>query len=478
VIGFPRPRHVRTRLTLWYVAVLSGVLALYALSTLIILYVSLRHDLDRSLRAEYERVEELLEEGPDHSVQSRTRDLEREAGSLLEVWSTEGTLLYRSEALGAMSLGGPPSAAGALAAPDTFVSLVLPDGTRWRVLGERHNIARRAALLRVALSERPWREELQELGLGLLFGLPVAATIAGLGGHWLARRTLAPLGRMAGHAERMTAETLGERIAVDNPDDELGHLARAFNASFARIETSFDHLRRFTADVSHELRTPLTAIRSLGEVRLGSEPKQEEYRETISSILEEADRLALIVDSLLSLSRADSGQVRLDLESVDLMALAREVVAHLDVLAEERDQSLLVEGEGATFVRADRTVLRQALVNVVDNAIKYSPRAAPIRVVVSATSTTAQVAVIDRGPGIPLEYRQKVFERFYRLDSGRSRAEGGAGLGLSLARWAVSAHGGRIELGEDNQPGSTFCISLAREVADPQPVTSATVLEM
>jgi heavy metal sensor kinase len=464
VIGILRPRHVRTRLTLWYVAVLSAVLALYALSTLVILYVSLRHDLDRSLRAEFERVEELLTEGPNHTVLSRTRDLEREAGSLLEVWSTEGTLLYRSEALGAMSLGGPPPPAGS--PTPAFLSRVLPDGTRWRVLSERHKIEQRSALIRVALSERPWREELRELGLGLLFGLPLAATIAGLVGHWLARRTLAPLGRMAAHAERMTAETLGERIAVDNPDDELGHLARAFNASFARIETSFDHLRRFTADVSHELRTPLTAIRSLGEVRLGSEPKQDEYRETISSMLEEADRLALMVDTLLSLSRADSGQVRLNLERVDFMALAREVVAHLGVLAEEREQSLLVEGDGPVCVRADRSVLRQALVNVVDNAIKYSPRGAPIRVVVSATSTTAQMAVIDRGPGIPLEYRQRVFERFYRLDSGRSRAEGGAGLGLSLALWAVSAHGGRIELqGDDTRQGSTFRISLARDNA-------------
>jgi heavy metal sensor kinase len=462
VTGALRPRHVRTRLTLWYVAVLSAALALYACSTLVILYVSLHRDLDRSLRAEFERVEELLVEGPDHGLQFRTRALEREAGSRLEAWSEEGALLYRSEGLEDLSLGGAPSAPGAWPRPGSFASVTGPEGSRWRVLSEPHGIGGRLVLLRVGLSEDGARTALQKLAVGLLLGLPAAAAIAGLGGHWLARRTLAPLDRMAAHAERLTAETLAERMPVDNPEDELGRLARAFNASFARIEESFDHLRRFTADVSHELRTPLTAIRSLGEVRLASDPKQEEYRETISSILEEADRLALVVDTLLSLARADAGQVHLKLADVDLHLLSREVVVHLGVLAEERRQTLSVEGDGLCVVRADRAVLWQALVNVVDNAIKYSPQGAPIRVVVTSDGDAVRIEVIDRGPGIAPEHRQAVFERFYRLDSGRSRAEGGAGLGLSLAQWALSAHGGRIDLNSNSSGGSTFCLSLTR----------------
>ncbi len=298
----------------------------------------------------------------------------------------------------------------------------------------------RSVLVRVAISEEALRAEWRQLALGLIFGLPVALAIAGVGGHWLARRALRPLDRMARHAERLTADNLDERLPVDNPDDELGHLARVFNVSLGRIEESFAQLRRFTADVSHELRTPLTAIRTVGEVGLGDHPSEQEYRETIGSILEEADRLTVLVDTLLSLSRADAGEVPL-----------------------EKEQSLAAEGSEPVLIDADRLVLRQALVNVVDNAIKYSPQGSRIRVVVSSDAERGQVDVIDQGPGIPPAHRERIFERFYRVDKGRSREQGGAGLGLSLALWAVTAHSGRIDVESKEGEGSTFRISLPRE---------------
>jgi heavy metal sensor kinase len=295
-----------------------------------------------------------------------------------------------------------------------------------------------------------------------LLGLPVALAIAGLGGHWLARRALRPLDRMARQAERLTADNLHERLPVENPADELGHLARVFNVSLGRIEESFAQLRRFTADVSHELRTPLTAIRTVGEVGLGNHPSEQGYREIIGSILEEADRLTLLVDTLLSLSRADAGEVPLHREDVDLLILAREVAAHLGVLAEEKQQALAVEGGVPVLVEADRLVLRQALVNVVDNAIKYSPAGSRIGVVVTGDAATGRVDVIDHGPGIPPGHRERIFERFYRVDKGRSREQGGAGLGLALAHWAVTAHDGRIDVESQEGGGSTFRISLPR----------------
>jgi heavy metal sensor kinase len=268
---------------------------------------------------------------------------------------------------------------------------------------------------------------------------------------------------MARHAERLTADNLDERLPVENPDDELGHLARVFNVSLGRIEESFAQLRRFTADVSHELRTPLTAIRSVGEVGLGDHPSEQGYREIIGSILEEADRLTLLVDTLLSLSRADAGEAPLHREDVDLLALAREVAGHLGVLAEEKEQALVIEGSEPVPVDADRLVLRQALVNVVDNAIKYSPPGSRVRVVVTGDAAIGRVDVIDAGPGISAAHRERIFERFYRVDKGRSREQGGAGLGLALARWAVTAHGGRIEVDSMEGEGSTFRISLPRE---------------
>jgi heavy metal sensor kinase len=451
---------VKTRLTLWYVVILSGVLALYAGSSLLFLHVSLRRELDRNLREEFERVEDLLTAAADGSIRIGGHGGEGELEAVVEVWSTDGKLLHRTKGLGGQALGGPPTA-GPIESP--FASVELRDGTSLRVLSRPHEVMGRSVLVRVALSAESLHGEWRQLALGLLFGLPVALAIAGLGGHWLARRALGPLDRMARHAERLTADNLDERLPVENPDDELGHLARVFNVSLGKIEESFAQLRRFTADVSHELRTPLTAIRSVGEVGLGDHPSEQGYREIIGSILEEADRLTLLVDTLLSLSRADAGEVPLHREDVDLLALAREVAAHLGVLAEEKEQALLVEGSEPVLVDADRLVLRQALVNVVDNAIKYSSPGSRVRVVVTGDAATGRVDVIDEGPGIPPAHRERIFERFYRVDKGRSREQGGAGLGLSLARWAIVAHGGRIDVESNEREGSTFRISVPRE---------------
>ena len=404
-------------------------------------------------------MEDLLTAAPDGSIRMGGHGGEGELQGVVEVWSTDGKLLYRSEGLDGQALGGPPTAAP-IESP--FASVELRDGTPLRVLSRPHEVMGRSVLVRVALSEETLRAEWHRLMLGLLFGFPVALAIAGLGGNWLVRRALQPLDRMARHAERLTADNLDERLPVENPDDELGHLARVFNVSLGKIEESFAQLRRFTADVSHELRTPLTAIRSVGEVGLGDHPTEQGYREIIGSILEEADRLTLLVDTLLSLSRADAGEVPLHREDVDLLALAREVAAHLGVLAEEKQQALTVEGSEPVLVDADRLVLRQALVNVVDNAIKYSPPGGRVRVVVTGDAEIGQVDVVDEGPGIPLAHRERIFERFYRVDKGRSREQGGAGVGLSLAHWAVTAHGGRIDVESKEGEGSTFRISLPR----------------
>jgi heavy metal sensor kinase len=264
---------------------------------------------------------------------------------------------------------------------------------------------------------------------------------------------------MAEHAKRINAENLSERLPVAGPGDELGQLAVVFNDTFARLERSFNEMRRFTADASHELRTPLTAIRSVGEVGLRGPKEAAAYRDIIGSMLEEVDRLTRLVDSLLTLSRQDAGQVVLNRERVDLVELGREVTAHLGTLAEEKGQRISVEGQAPVYVMADVLVLRQAVINLVDNAIKYSPEGESIRIRVD-DGRTPQVEVTDRGPGIALEHRDRVFERFYRADHARSRSLGGCGLGLSIARWAVEAHGGHIDLESREGEGSTFRIVL------------------
>jgi heavy metal sensor kinase len=276
---------------------------------------------------------------------------------------------------------------------------------------------------------------------------------------WIAQRSLAPLSHLATRAERITAEQLHERLPVAGASAELDQLAAAFNDTFARLEGSFGQLKRFTADVSHELRTPLTALRTVGEVALRGKHDAEGYREVIGSMLEEVDRLTRLTDELLTLARADAGEARLNKEDVDAAALAREVAEHLSVLAEDKGQALEVLAT-PVILFADRTVLRQALVNLAVNAVKYSPEGTRIRIETGRREAAAFLQVSDEGPGIAPEHREHVFDRFYRVDKSRSREMGGTGLGLALAKWAAEAHGGRVELETEVRRGSTFRIVL------------------
>ena len=265
------------------------------------------------------------------------------------------------------------------------------------------------------------REELRDLVLTLVFGLPIAAAVAGLCGYGLARRALAPVHRMTERARWITAERLDDRLPVDNPDDEMGRLATVFNETLGHLESSFGQMRRFTADVSHQLRTPLTAIRTVGEVGLRDQRNAVAYRGIIGSMLEEVDHLSGLVDRLLALSRAETGQARLTADEIDLRELAEEVSSHLGVLADEKHQSIYIEATGSPRCRGDRLVLRQALVNLVHNAIRYGPEGGRIGLGIAESSGRAIIDITDTGPGIPAETHARLFERFGAGARRRSR---------------------------------------------------------
>jgi heavy metal sensor kinase len=301
---------------------------------------------------------------------------------------------------------------------------------------------------------------LSEVLTVLVFGLPVVVVLAGAAGYLLARRALMPIDHMATSARRITAERLHERLPVMNPDDEIGRLAAVINDAFARLESSFEQLRRFTADASHELRTPLAVIRGIGEVGLGETRTPAEYKEAMGSMLEEVDRLTNLVDTLLRLSYGDAGTVRLARTPVDLGQLARDVVSSLAVLAEDRNQRFALDVADGVTVAADRLVLREAITNVVDNAIKYSGRDSIIAIRVQPEGSDAALTVADEGPGVAPEHRERIFDRFFRLDEGRSRDSGGTGLGLAIARWAVEVNGGHISVAGRDTGGAIFRITL------------------
>lgn len=464
-----KPQHVRTRLTLWYVAILAAVLLIYGASTSALLLVQLRTQLDHLAIEDLETVEGFLTFGPDGKVLLRNdyHDHpypEQLQERLMEVWSANGRLLYRNQLLGRRALGGPPMPdEGAHSYSERTIHLA--DGTPVRLVSRRHSLEGRPTVLRVGFSERPLWQRFWEVLVGLIAGLPLALALAGLGGYLLAKHALSPIERMARRAHEINAERLSARLDVENPHDEIGHLASAFNETLARLERSFEELRRFTSDASHELRTPLTALRSVGEVGLRTSATAEHYREVIGSMLEEAQRLTRLVETLLAMARADAGQIRLTPTGIAVLPFAREVASILDVLAEEKGQRVSIEGDESARVWADPTVLRQVLINLLDNAIKYSPAGGRISVrVMPAAGSIITIEVEDSGPGIPSEHRERIFDRFYRVEDARSREGGGAGLGLAIAKWGAEAHGGRLELiSASPDGGCLFRLSLPAE---------------
>jgi heavy metal sensor kinase len=489
-----RPRRsLRLRLTLWYAA--TSLIILLALGALLLTLVRYRlnAELDRQLRSDSEFVSARLEHDDaggvrlDYEIED-SREPERvgrhdgedeherpHTAAWFEVWSPDSKLLLRrrpgeeNARLGGLALV-PPALGGNNSATRMFSAQLgrLPV----RVLDRAIQIDNTPATLRVIRSESDLRSALAQIGAVLALGLPLAAILSAASGYLIARKSLSPLGAMAARARQITAERLSARLPISNPQDELGQLAAVFNETLGRLENSFAELRRFAADASHELRTPLTALRAVGEASLREKNDSNAagaWREAVGSMLEEAQHLSELVDALLFLARADSGaSAPPQLEAVVLEPLLAEARESLLALAEEKVQRIAVE-IGPSVVnltaRVDRALLRQALLNLIHNAIRYSPRETVIRLRLrrreEGNDRAAVVEVADEGPGIAPEHRDKVFERFYRIDKARSREEGsGAGLGLAIARWAVERQGGRIELDSAPGAGSVFRVVL------------------
>jgi signal transduction histidine kinase len=294
------------------------------------------------------------------------------------------------------------------------------------------------------------------LRLIIVVALPVVIVLLVVGGYALTRRWLKPLDLMVAEANRITADDLGRRLPVVNRHDELGRLAGVFNVTLDRLEGSFVALDRFVADASHELRTPLTTLRSVGEVGLRRSRTTEEYREIIGSMLEEAQRLQLLTQRLLELASMQGGASAVQRAPMRVDEFVRVCVGELGILAENKNQRIVLETV-ACAANTDPVLLRQAVQNLVDNAIKYSPDGSTIRVGVRvAAGGECCVEVTDEGPGIGAEFRAQLMARFYRPDSGRGRGRGGFGLGLALTKAYLRLLGGTVEFEPAPGGGSTF----------------------
>lgn len=319
-----------------------------------------------------------------------------------------------------------------------------------------------AGIVQVGSSLEGVEDALHQLLLILLIAVPAALLVASAGGLFLANKALRPVDAITQIARRIGSGDLSQRIRIKRANDELGRLASTFNEMIAKLEKSFRQVKRFTADASHELKTPLTILR--GEVEVGLKKKRglKEYQRILASNLEEISRMSRIVEDLLTLSRADMGELTMEREEIELSTLAREVWEDLQMMAKKKRVQLKFMDDGFTRVEGDPLFLRQLILNITENGLKYTPAGGEVALKVKGDRDQGVVRlfVSDTGVGIPQKDLKRVFDRFFRVDTARSRETGGTGLGLSICQWIAHAHEGQIAVESTVGKGSTFTVTL------------------
>jgi two-component system OmpR family sensor kinase len=461
---------VRARLTLWYVTVLAAILIVSIVVIYVLLARALYTRIDDTLHAvvqiAHTSLTNDLNEGQDAADAARSTATELASRqTLLAIYDGRGRLLAEAGREDDIAIPLPPIADIPLH-DDLMMTIVEADD-----LDDRHRLAIRwvdiagfdAEFVIVAgTSLESTDEELESLRGILVYLVPLSLIVAGIGGWFLAGRSLSPVVAMADQARQIGVANLSERLPVANPRDELGKLAETFNSLLARLEGSLVQQRQFMADASHELRTPLTTARTAATVALQQPTRNEaDYRDTLAIIEQETTRLSRIVDDMFTLARADAGSYPVRAMPMYLDEVVDEVVRAIRVVASTRGISITDSAYRPAPLTGDEDLIRRLILNIADNAVRYAPSGSAVRIALDLTGNHYAISVSDDGPGIPAEIRPRIFERFYRVDAARTHGkDGGAGLGLALARWIARVHGGDVDLAASSRAGSTFVITL------------------
>ena len=461
---------VRARLTLWYVSLLAATLivsiALIYFLLARALYVRVDDTLHAVMQIAQTSLANDLNEGQDPADAARSTAAELASRqTLIAIYDGRGRLL--AEAGREDDIAIPLPALEQIPFDDDLLQTIVEADD----LDDRHRLAFRRITVAgfnvdytvvAGTSLEPTDEELESLRGILAYLVPLSLVVAGIGGWFLAGRSLSPVVAMADRARQIGVENLSERLPVANPRDELGLLAETFNSLLSRLEGSLIQQRQFMADASHELRTPVTTARTASSVALQQPTRDEgDYRETLAIVEQEMVRLSRIVDDMFTLARADAGSHPLRRMPMYLDEVVDEVVRALRVVAKTREISISGECLRPAPFTGDEDLVRRLILNLVDNAIRYAPSGTAVRVALDRAGNQYAISVSDDGPGIPTEIQPRIFERFYRVDAARTHAtDGGAGLGLALARWIARAHGGDVALAASSRLGSTFVITL------------------
>jgi heavy metal sensor kinase len=459
-----KPLSIRARLTLWYTGVVVLILLLVSVAAYSLLRWHLYNDLDASL---FTVAGVLREAPPADPTAPLPPDLEplvrgflgpEFADALMQLLDPEGRL--RSRALRPALPLSYQARVNALRGEPTLETVQLTTGDEARLLTMPVVRGGRIVdLVQVAMPLRRTRQTLLRYVETLLVLVPLGVVLSAAGGWLLARRALRPVDRMSQSALRISAEDLSRRLERRGTQDEIDRLADTLNAMLARLEAAFGEMQRFTADAAHELRTPLTALRGGIEIALRAERSPDEYRRVLASSIEEVDQLIRLAEDLLLLSRSTVG-LSAARQPVDLEPLCLEALELGVRLAKGKGVNVSMGATVPAIVHGDAGALRRVLLNLVDNAVKYTPAGGSVVISLARVADSVALVVEDTGIGIDPADAKRIFEPFLRLDAGRNRDTGGSGLGLAIARSIVLAHGGTLEV--DNRPGggSRFTINL------------------
>jgi heavy metal sensor kinase len=472
-----RPLGLRTKLTLIYTALFALVLAALGAVTYRTLAALLDNRLDEQLEEmaaglrRYVRFpggKPSLAYDPDDAEQTF---FAQTAGRYLEVYDANtGELLYQSPEMDVLDLDLSPDEVRGVA-QNLGTGEIENERIHLRVHNTLIRQARHTYLLRVGLSLSPTFAALHQFQRTLLLIVPVGLLMAASAGWGMARLALRPVKELGQAAHEISISRLDHRLPLRGSHDELDRLASTFNEVFARLQQAVQQMREFTASVSHELRTPLAALRGEAEVALATPRPVADYQRILESQLEEFDKLSRMVNELLTLARAEAGEIHLRADHVDLASLVRSGADLLRPLAEERRLSLVMESESAVEVTGDPQWLEPVVLNLLDNAIKFTEPGGTIGVRVGSEGGKATLIVSDTGVGISAEALPHIFEPFYRADSSRSKQVAGVGLGLALVRWIVDAHGGSMRV--KSQPGAGTCVTVLLPLGAVQATTQA-----
>ena len=460
-------RSLQFRITAWYAGLLTGTLIVFGASVYLGLERYLDWTLQRTLVAECRAIStQLLSQLP-------AKDTAWLESEINEAYAPEVNGLFIRvvhQNVGVVYLSGAPK-------DGTFDPWRIPfpsdremDGPRKLQFGSGNRLLINSMTLTTPDGNRftvesgaPYHQiEVVLHGLLLTFAIymPFVVSLAVAGGYWLMRRSLQPVDEITKRAEGITSTNLSERLPVIRSGDELERLSMSLNRMIERLDNAFEHINRFSADASHELRTPLTILQLELEGIAQNHRGDPALGDQIGSALDETHRMSRIVESLLTISRLDAGEVKMDKSRLDLAELAASTAGEMRLLAEEKSIGLRIHAGSGVHVVGDRVRLQQVIVNLIDNSIKYTQVGGMIEVRVGREGNSAVLEVSDDGPGIPAHALPHVFERFYRADKARSRASGGAGLGLSIVKAICAAHNGEINVSSQEGRGSSFRVEL------------------